>query len=151
MESPKEQQKRVLIAEDDTVDMELMTRAFSHPPGWEVRLAHDGEEALDLLTRSPDSWRPNLIILNLRMPKLSGHEVLEAIKQLPNIAPIPVVVWSVSCAHSDIDRAYELGAAAYFAKPVDTQELLAQARTIRKFFDGAQLYPGSENDLQTQK
>lgn len=140
MESLEKPQKRVLIAEDDLDDIKLMTQAFSHPPGWEVRLAHDGEEALDLLMCSTDSWRPHLIILNLHMPKLCGHEVLEKIKQLPDLAPIPVVIWSVSCVHSDINRAYKLGAAAYFSKPVDSQELLAQARTIRKFFEGAQLY-----------
>lgn len=150
MKSPRKLQKRVLIAEDDPIDIELMTRVFSDPPGWEVRLAHDGEEALDILTRSPDSWRPNLIILNLHMPKMSGHEVLKEIKQLSALAPIPVVIWSVSDSPENVRFAYEHGAAAYFSKPVDSQELLAQARAIREFFDEAQLYP-PEDDLQTQK
>ena len=140
MENLEKPQKRVLIAEDDLDDIKLMTQAFSHPPGWEVRLAHDGEEALDILTHSADLWRPNLIILNLCMPKLCGHEVLKTIKQVPDIAPIPVVIWSVSDSAEDIAYAYKHGAAAYFSKPVDSQELLAQARTIREFFDGAQMY-----------
>ena len=136
----KKQPKRVLIVEDEETHMKLMAQIFSHPPGWEVKLAHDGAEALDILTHSADLWRPHLIILNLRMPKLSGHGVLEMIKQVPELAPIPVVIWSVSNSAEDIAYAYKHGAAAYFSKPVDTQELLAQARTIRKFFDGAQLY-----------
>ncbi len=133
-------QKRVLIAEDNLEDIKLIMRAFRHPRGWEVRLAYDGAEALDLLIHPADSWRPNLIILNLCMPKISGHEVLRAIKKLPDIAPIPVIVWSVSCAHSDIDLSYELGAAVYFSKSVNSKDLVAQARTIRKFFDRSQLY-----------
>ena len=60
--------------------------------------------------------------------------------EVPDLAPIPVVIWSVSDSAEDIAFAYKHGAAAYFSKRADTQELLAQARTIREFYDEAQLY-----------
>jgi len=131
---------KLLLAEDNLDDLKLMLRAFRRPRGWEVRLAHDGAEVLDILMHPTVLWRPNLIILNLNLPKLDGHDVLRTIKKRPELAPIPVVVWSVSCSESDIDLSYQLGAAAYFSKPVDSQDLLAQARTIRAFFEQSRLY-----------
>jgi len=134
---------KVLIVEDNIDDLRVMERAFRHPRGWEVRVALDGAEALDalgFLEHTDDPWRPNLIILNLNMPKICGHGILEKIKQRPDLAPIPVVVWSVSCDRKDIDLSYRLGAAAYFSKPVDTEGLSAQGMMIRKFFESSKLY-----------
>ena len=134
---------KVLIVEDNIDDLRVMERAFRHPRGWEVRVALDGAEVLDalgFLEHTNDPWRPNLIILNLNMPKICGHGILEKIKQRPDLAPIPVVVWSVSCDRKDIDLSYRLGAAAYFSKPVDVEELSAQVMMIRKFFESSKVY-----------
>ena len=149
-----DEKRKVLIVEDNMDEIRIMKRAFRSRPSWEIREALDGAEALTALGVRPDEgdrWIPNLIVLNLCMPKIDGHEVLKKIKEDPELAPVPVVIWSVSISERDIELSYKLGAAAYFSKLVDSQDLLAQARTIRKFFDGAQLYRGSENNVQTQK
>ena len=133
---------KLLIAEDDLEDVRITMPAFVDPPGWEVRVVHNGAEALEVLGiwGGDDGWRPNLIILDLHMPKLTGMEALKKIKQHSDLAPIPVVMWSISTNPDDIALAYKLGVAAYFCKPADSQEFLAVARAIRKFYDHARLY-----------
>lgn len=135
--------RKVLIVEDNSEDLRIMERAFRSRPSWEIKLVKDGEEALVVLGVWPDDgerWIPNLIILNLCMPKVDGHDVLKRIKQVPELAPIPVVIWSVSESAQDIAVSYKLGAAAYFCKPVDAKDLLEQGRMIREFFESSQLY-----------
>ena len=103
----------------------------------------DGAEALailGILESKDDSWRPNLIVLDTNLPKMDGHGILEKIRQHPDLAPTPVVMWTISCAREDIELAYRLGVAAYFIKPVDTEELSAQVMMIRKFFESSKLY-----------
>ena len=134
---------KVLIVEDCLEDLQVVEQAFRHPSGWDVRVALDGVEALailGILESKDDSWRPNLIVLDTNLPKMDGHGILEKIRQHPDLAPTPVVMWTISCAWGDIELAYRLGVAAYFIKPVDTEELLAQTTMIREFFDKSQLY-----------
>jgi len=133
---------RVLIAEDCLEDLQVVEQAFRHPSGWEVRVAMDGVEALAILgvlENEDDPWRPNLIVLDTNLPKIDGHGILEKIRQHPDVAPTPVVMWTISCARGDIELAYRLGVAAYFIKPVDTEELSAQVMMIRQFFESSKL------------
>ncbi|MDT5013313.1 MAG: hypothetical protein QOH57_4930 [Mycobacterium sp.] len=137
MTSP-EQAIDVLLVEDDPGD-ELITReAFEHNKiRNNLHVAHDGEEGLDFLYRRgafTDAPRPDLILLDLNLPKYDGRQVLETIKSDPDLALIPVVVLTTSSAEEDILRSYKLHANAYVTKPVDLDAFLTAVRQIDEFF-----------------
>ena len=112
----------VLLIEDDPGD-ELTTReAFEHNKiSNTLHVAHDGEEGLDFLYRREpytDAPRPDLILLDLNLPKYDGRQLLETIKSDPELNHIPVVVLTTSSAEEDILRSYKLHANAYVTKPI---------------------------------
>ncbi|MCU1642391.1 MAG: two-component system response regulator [Nocardia sp.] len=128
----------ILLVEDDPGD-ELMTlEAFEHNKiGNTVHVARDGEEALDFLYRRGDhvqAPRPDLILLDLNLPKYDGHEVLSRIKTDPELSLIPVVVLTTSAAEEDILRSYKLHANAYVTKPVDLDQFVSAIKHIDDFF-----------------
>ncbi|MYR41452.1 response regulator [Streptomyces sp. SID5910] len=128
----------VLLVEDDPGD-ELMTReAFEdNKIGNTLHVARDGEEALDFLYRRgehTDAPRPDLILLDLNLPKYDGRQVLERIKSDADLSDIPVVVLTTSAAEEDILRSYKLHANAYVTKPVDLDQFIAAVRQIDDFF-----------------
>ncbi|MET7767737.1 response regulator [Nocardia sp. NPDC005366] len=128
----------ILLVEDDPGD-ELMTReAFEdNRIGNTLHVAHDGEEALDFLYRQgshTDAPRPDLILLDLNLPKYDGRQVLEKVKSDPDLAHIPVVVLTTSSAEEDILRSYKLHANAYVTKPVDLDQFIAAIKQIDDFF-----------------
>jgi CheY-like chemotaxis protein len=116
----------ILLVEDNPAHAELVTRSLE-----ENRIASrihhvaDGEAAIDYLMRKgrftqPDSSpRPEVILLDLRLPKVDGLEVLKTIKSTPDLQRIPVVVLTTSAAEPDVSRAYELHANSYLVKPID--------------------------------
>ncbi|MET7326279.1 response regulator [Streptomyces sp. NPDC005549] len=128
----------VLLVEDDPGD-ELMTReAFEdNKIGNTLHVVRDGEEALDFLYRRgphAEAPRPDLILLDLNLPKYDGRQVLEKIKNEEELAHIPVVVLTTSAAEEDILRSYKLHANAYVTKPVDLDQFIAAVRQIDDFF-----------------
>ena len=128
----------VLLVEDDPGD-ELMTReAFEHNKvGNALHVVRDGAEALDFLYRRGDhaaAPRPDLVLLDLNLPKRDGREVLEEIKSHPGLAAIPVVVLTTSSAEEEILRSYRLHANAYVTKPVDFDRFIDAIRQIDDFF-----------------
>ncbi|MFD1812390.1 response regulator [Rhodococcus gannanensis] len=128
----------ILLVEDDPGD-ELMTReAFEfNKVGNTLHVARDGEEALDFLYRRgphEGAVRPDLILLDLNLPKYDGRQVLETIKQDADLADIPVVILTTSGAEEDIVRSYKLHANAYVTKPVDLDQFIAAVRQIDDFF-----------------
>lgn len=128
----------VLLVEDDPGD-ELMTReAFEfNKVGNTLHVVRDGEQALDFLYRRgdyPDAVRPDLILLDLNLPKYDGRQVLEKIKSDPDLADIPVVILTTSGAEEDIVRSYKLHANAYVTKPVDLDQFIAAVRQIDDFW-----------------
>ncbi len=128
----------VLLVEDDPGD-ELMTReAFAeNKVRNQLHVARDGEEALDFLYRRgahADAPRPDLILLDLNLPKFDGREVLARIKEDEDLRSIPVVVLTTSDAEEDIVRSYRLHANAYVTKPVDFDRFLQVVRQIDDFF-----------------
>ena len=128
----------VLLVEDDPGD-ELMTReAFEHNKvGNALHVVRDGAEALDFLYRRGDhaaAPRPDLVLLDLNLPKRDGREVLEEIKSHHGLAAIPVVVLTTSSAEEDILRSYRLHANAYVTKPVDFDRFIDAIRQIDDFF-----------------
>ncbi|MFF4536921.1 response regulator [Streptomyces aureus] len=128
----------VLLVEDDPGD-ELMTReAFEdNKIGNTLHVVRDGEEALDFLYRRgahAEAPRPDLILLDLNLPKYDGRQVLEKIKSDPSLSHIPVVVLTTSAAEEDILRSYKLHANAYVTKPVDLDQFITAVRQIDDFF-----------------
>ena len=128
----------VLLVEDDPAD-ELITReAFQdNKIGNTLYVVHDGQEALDFLFRRgqyADAVRPDLILLDLNLPKYDGREVLQVVKNDEGLASIPVVVLTTSSAEEDILRSYRLHANAYVTKPVDLDQFVAAIRQIDDFF-----------------
>lgn len=138
----------VLLVEDDAGD-ELMTReAFEDNKIRNIlHVVRDGEEALDFLYRRgdhTDAVRPDLILLDLNLPRYDGRQVLEKIKTDPELALIPVVVLTTSSAEEDILRSYKLHANAYVTKPVDLDQFIAAVRQIDEFFVTVVRLPGRQ-------
>jgi CheY-like chemotaxis protein len=128
----------ILLVEDDPGD-ELITReAFEHNKlSNRLHVAHDGEEGLDYLYqrgRFENVPRPDLILLDLNLPKYDGRQLLERVKSDPDLARIPIVVLTTSSAEEDILRSYELHANAYVTKPVDLDQFISAVRQIDEFF-----------------
>ena len=144
--SPDVEPIEVLLVEDDPGD-ELMTReAFEdNKIRNTLHVVRDGEEALDFLYRRgahTSAPRPDLILLDLNLPKYDGREVLQVIKSDDELAHIPVVVLTTSSAEEDILRSYRLHANAYVTKPVDLDQFIAAVRQIDEFFVTVVRLPG---------
>ncbi|OQQ32088.1 two-component system response regulator [Prescottella equi] len=136
----------VLLVEDDPGD-ELMTReAFEfNKVGNNLHVVRDGEQALDFLYKRgdyPNAVRPDLILLDLNLPKYDGRQVLEKIKSDQDLADIPVVILTTSGAEEDIVRSYKLHANAYVTKPVDLDQFIAAVRQIDDFWVQVVRLPG---------
>jgi CheY-like chemotaxis protein len=131
---------QVLLVEDDPGDV-LMTRESLADAASRCDLAvvDDGAMALDYLHKRgdfTDAPTPHLVLLDLNLPKVSGHQVLAELKRDPALAPIPVVVISTSAADDDVLATYALHGNAHVAKPVDFEEYQAVIRGIDEFFFG---------------
>jgi len=125
----------ILLVEDNPADVELTLRAFrrrklTNP----IAVARDGEEALDYVHRrgafADSAPIPGLILLDLRLPKVDGLEVLRELKSHPVYRNIPVVVLTTSSEDRDIKKSYELGAASYIVKPVEFEKFLEVVERI---------------------
>ena len=128
--------KRILLIEDDPKDVELTLSAFGeYNLANEVAVARDGDEALDyLLCRGAFADRPVgnpvVILLDLKMPKLDGIEVLQQIKADKKLKLIPIVVLTSSRESRDLEECYELGVNSYVVKPVRFSEFIEAVRQI---------------------
>ncbi|MDE3019061.1 MAG: response regulator [Nitrospirota bacterium] len=114
---------RMLLAEDNPEDVELVLAALADVNlAGKVAVVHDGQEALDYLFRRDryaqrSQENPAVVLLDLKMPKLDGHEVLRAIRAAPTLRAVPVVMLTSSYDEREVSRSYELGANAYVVKP----------------------------------
>ena len=131
---------RILMVEDDSKDVELtLTALEDYSLANEVVVARDGEEALDYLycrgkfsTRSNDN--PAVILLDLKLPKVDGLEVLKQIKSDENLRFIPVVVLTSSKEEKDLITSYKLGVNAYVVKPVDFHQFVNAIKELGAFW-----------------
>ncbi len=128
----------ILLVEDDPGD-ELITReAFAdNKIKNTLHVARDGQEVLDFLYRRGayrDAVIPDLILLDLNLPKYDGRQLLEKIKSDAQLCHIPVVVLTTSASEEDILRSYKLHANAYVTKPVDLDQFMKAVREIDEFF-----------------
>ena len=140
--------KWILLAEDNENDAELALRALSaNQVPQDVIVARDGEEALDCLYRRgafqarPAPGNPAMILLDLKMPRVDGLEVLRQTKADPQLRRVPVVMFTSSREETDVARSYELGANAYVVKPVDFKEFMSVVREIQCFWMGINELP----------
>ncbi|NJQ00355.1 response regulator [Streptomyces zingiberis] len=127
----------VLLVEDDPGDVLMTREAFEDKIGNTLHVVQDGEEALDFLYQRGahgEAPRPDLILLDLNLPKYDGRQVLEQIKSDSELSTIPVVVLTTSAAEEDILRSYKLHANAYVTKPVDLDSFISAIRQIDEFF-----------------
>jgi CheY-like chemotaxis protein len=128
----------VLLIEDDPGDTLMVREAFSDNKVHNtLACMTDGVQAMRFLRREgefADAPRPDLILLDLNLPRKDGRQVLAEIKGDPRLQTIPVVVLTTSQAEEDVLRSYELHANAYVTKPVDFDRFLAVVRQIDEFF-----------------
>lgn len=131
-----EQDVEILLAEDTTTDAEITIRALR-----KASLANnliwvkDGQAVLDFLRQTgpfanAGRGRPKLILLDIKMPKLSGIEVLQVIKSDPSLRTIPVVMLTSSAEEIDVAKSYDLGVNSYIVKPVDFEQLMKVAQQL---------------------
>jgi two-component system, chemotaxis family, response regulator Rcp1 len=141
----KQQLCDILLVEDNPADVRLMQEAF-RAANMHHRLCaiSDGEEALDYIFRRgrhSTAVRPDLILLDLNLPRKSGHEVLEEIKGNASTRPIPVVILSSSCADKDVRQAYDHFANCYITKARSLDELNHVVAAIEAFWTRTAVLP----------
>jgi CheY-like chemotaxis protein len=128
----------ILLVEDDPGDVLMTTEALGRGKVLaRIEVVDNGEDAVRYVRRQSPYERatsPDLILLDLNLPRLDGREVLANIKDDPSLRHIPVVVLTTSDAEEDVLRSYNLGANAYVTKPVDFEAFAAVVRQIDDFF-----------------
>jgi CheY-like chemotaxis protein len=136
----------ILMVDDSMGDIRLAQEALKEA---RVRnrlsVVHDGEEAMAFLRRQDgfaDAPRPDLVLLDLNMPRMDGRQVLAEIKGDPALRSIPVVVLTTSEAEADIVKAYDLHANAYITKPVDLEAFLDAVKVVEEFWLTVVRLPG---------
>lgn len=140
----------VLLVEDNPADADLTREALeSSKLVLNLSVVVDGEECIEFLRRAgrhAGAPRPDLILLDLNLPRLSGREVLAEIKQDPALRTIPVVVLTSSAAEIDVVQSYHLGANCYITKPVDLNSFMAIVASVNEFwFTVVKLPANAEN------
>jgi chemotaxis family two-component system response regulator Rcp1 len=140
----------ILLVEDNEGDVELTRVAFEEG---EVRaclsVAHDGAEALDLLRRdaSPEAAQPDLILLDINMPRMNGMEFLSIVKQDERLKLIPVIMLTSSKAHADILESYRRHANSYILKPYGIKEGIEVAKQVQSFWMHLAILPSQGSVL----
>jgi DNA-binding response OmpR family regulator len=123
--NPSDQPARVLIADDNPQGVELL-EAYLADTGFEVETAFDGEETL----RKVRDWRPDLVLLDIMMPRISGFEVCKRMKADPATRGVAVLMITALDQPSDVDRAVDAGTDDYLTKPVNQTDLLHRVRAL---------------------
>ncbi len=128
----------ILLVEDNPGDVRLTQEAFKENKLTNsLSVVEDGVEAMAFLNRTDgyaDAPRPDLILLDLNLPKKDGREVLAEIKEDPDLRCIPVVILTTSKAEEDIIRTYDLHANCYITKPVDLEQFIIVVKSIEEFW-----------------
>jgi chemotaxis family two-component system response regulator Rcp1 len=135
---------QILLVEDSLSDIRLIREALKETPVLvEITVAHDGVEATDYLRKAEIELvaRPDLVLLDLNLPRKNGLEVLAEVKASPNLKEIPVLIMTSSRADRDIKEAYRLNANCYIAKPNELAEFVHVLRGIEDFWFGTATLP----------
>src|SRR5438093_227426 len=146
----------ILLVEDDPNEVFLMERAFQKAQlANPLRVARDGQEAIDYLNHQghfSDTARypaPTLMLLDLKMPRKNGFEVLEWLRQQPGLKRLVVVVLSSSNLRDDVNRAFDLGTNSYVVKPGDFETLINFVKTLDRYWFETNRCPDLETDAFT--
>lgn len=138
----------ILVVEDDLGDQILIQEALQASQfSKQIQLANDGEEALEYLRRSTfydsrnETPRPDLILLDLNMPRLGGKEVLARLKTDPAFKSIPIVAFTTSCREEDVVLCYSMGANSFVQKPTDFDQFQAAIRHLEHYWLQVSLFP----------
>ncbi len=133
----------ILLVEDNPMDVDLTRRAFARRRVFNpLEIARDGEEALQLIAKwESGEPMPVVILLDLKLPKVDGLEVLRRLKNEPHCRAIPVIVLTSSSEDRDIQNAYDLGANSYIVKPVDFEKFLDVAAQINLYWNVLNIPP----------
>ena len=125
----------ILLVEDNADDEELILYAFANSNlANSIRIAHDGAEALEILFAEGKATYPKLVLLDLKLPKVDGLEVLRQVKSHPQTRTIPVIVISSSRAEQDLVRSYQLNANGYVIKPIDFAQFAEAVQQLGIFW-----------------
>lgn len=128
----------VLLVDDDEADIKLTCRALENDRIINhIHVVHDGVEALEFLRREgrfADAPRPDIIFLDLNMPRMDGREVLRALKADKQFASIPVLILTTSDAEEDIDSSYAQHANSYITKPVDLKQFKKAIQAVEQYW-----------------
>jgi len=143
----------ILLVEDDLGDQELTRRALAQGKiENELRIVNDGEEALDYLFRRgqytdpKSSPRPDLILLDLNMPKIDGKQVLAEIRKDKELRRLTVIVLTTSSQEQDILLSYDLGIQSFITKPVDMKQFIEVICTLKEYWFNIVVLPPNEGD-----
>ncbi|URI08727.1 response regulator [Aquincola tertiaricarbonis] len=135
------QRIEVLVAEDEPIDLELTLRALHLAPvAGGVQVARDGQDALDfLMCQGEHAWRRGeeplrLVMMDVKLPKLNGFDVLARLRAEPLTRLLPVVMFSSSQEQVDVVRGYQLGANSYVAKPVEFEQYLQAVQELARYW-----------------
>ena len=136
---------RILLVEDNPADADLTCEKLEASKIMnDISLVKDGVEAMDFLLKKPpyeNALRPDLVLLDLNLPRKDGREVLAEMKATPGLKRIPVVVLTSSQAEEDIVKTYELQASAYVTKPVDLAGFGKIVKAIESFWFSVVRFP----------
>jgi CheY-like chemotaxis protein len=128
----------ILLVEDNPMDVDLTLQAFTeHGVANPIMVCRDGEEALEYMDEHADgrdSQLPVLVLLDLRLPKVDGIEVLKCARSHPVWQQVPFIVLTTSRENTDIERAYRLGVNSYIVKPVEFTAFAAVVKTIEIYW-----------------
>ena len=136
----------ILLVEDNPDHAELTRRALSKDGGHNVTWVKDGQEALDYLNREGE-WAarraptPAVILLDIGLPKVAGHDVLKAIKRDDKVKFIPVIMLTTSGDPDDVARCYDLGANSYVVKALDFGDFIARVKAIKDYWVHTNVFP----------
>ncbi len=135
------------MVEDNPVDVLVTREALKQGRILNnISVAEDGEEALDFLFRTGQfsaAPRPDLILLDLNLPKKDGREILAELKSNPDLRSIPVVILTTSQAEEDVLRSYDCGANCFIVKPVDLEQFTSTIRSVENFWFSIVKLPAS--------
>lgn len=135
----------LLIVDDDQGDIDLALELLQESKyTLNIQVLTDGEKAIHYLRKQPpyqNSNRPDLILLDLNLPKKHGFEVLNVVKQDPDLKTIPVIILSTSHLDKDILKSYTLGANCYLTKPMDYNGFMQVIRSLDEFWFSSVKYP----------
>jgi len=134
--------KHILLIEDEEIHAFLIQKAFAQGTKYDcvIHVAHDGEEAMSFL-RNRKTPTPVLILMDLRLPKMDGFELLSKLKKSSKFKMIPVIVLSSSDREEDMQKCYELGCGSYIVKPLRYRELREIIHHILNYWIGINRLP----------